>query len=423
MKEEKNVYIKEKLITIEDIPKINPNTIAKIILLDGTTLLVQKESSTVDEQKSKKQELNNDKSATDNLRFKLKQIPNSNEKPKNRFSYIEWDFPGARNNNHSFQRNLENDLRVSRTEQNEDNNKKENSRDSAINRNRRTKNYAFYESKHTSKKKENKENNESKNTSGLFVKNEENFNFKEIISNKDNNVPQIPKVEKENEKEKQENKYNNNEVKKINLMNDNNNQKNKSEVLNVKNNEKKEKKEKKEELNNNKKNKDNLTFSEKIKLIKYGLLDYDSSFTGVKTEENNIQKINKVKPLNIMFDKNKNRNEEDLDKQFNKLLNKFNENKTNKKTYDDNSYFANKNNGREINLNDDINRLNNIIHKNKFNYTFKNDNNKGNSYRDLNQRINQLKKKTLNNTLINYLPNNTSKVQRMKMLVLPSNFK
>ena len=67
-----------------------------------------------------------------------------------------------------------------------------------------------------------------------------------------------------------------------------------------------------------------MTFSEKIKLIKYGLLDYDSSFTGLKTEENNIQKINKVKPLNIMIDKNKNRNEEDLDKQFNKLLNKFN---------------------------------------------------------------------------------------------------
>ena len=43
MEEEKNDSIKQKLITIEDIPKINPNTISKIILVDGTTLLVQKE--------------------------------------------------------------------------------------------------------------------------------------------------------------------------------------------------------------------------------------------------------------------------------------------------------------------------------------------------------------------------------------------
>ena len=154
--------------------------------------------------------------------------------------------------------------------------------------------------------------------------------------------------------------------------------------------------------------------------MKNGLLNYDSDFTGLKNEENNIQKINKIKPLNFIIEKNKNKNEEDLEKQFNKLLNKFNENKTNKKTYDDNNNFTFKSNGREINLNDDLNRLNNIIYKNKFNYTIKNETNKGNTYRDLNERINQLKKKTLNN---NYLPNNNSKGQRMNLFVLPSNFK
>ncbi len=126
MEEEKNDSIKEKLITIEDIPKINPNTISKIILVDGTTLLVQNESSVKNNQYSKKPNINIDTGATSNLKFN--QIPNSNKKSKNRFSYIEWDFPNTKGKNHSFQRNLENELRVSRTEQNEENNKKENSR-------------------------------------------------------------------------------------------------------------------------------------------------------------------------------------------------------------------------------------------------------------------------------------------------------
>ena len=425
MKEDKKDNIKEKLITIEDIPKINPNTISKIILLDGTILSVQKESSRVNEQNSKKPIVNIDTGAIAN--FKLNHIQNSSEKPKNRFSYIEWDFPNFPNmkeKNHSFQRNIENDLKVSKTEQNEDNNKKENSRDSAINRSRKSKNYSFFESKHTSKKKVNQENNESKNTSGIFVKKEDNFNYKEIITNKDNNTPKVPQKDKEKQKDKEreiqkeENKNSNHIIKNNNIKNDinNNKQEVKPDVLNVNNNEKKEE-------TSNKKNKDNLTFNEKIKLIKYGILDYDSNFTGLKSEENNIQKINKIKPLNIIIDKNRNKNEEDLDIQFNKLLNKFNENKTNKKKYDENSFFTHKNNGKEINLNDDINRLNNIIHKNKFTYTIKNENNKGNSYRDLNERINQLKKKTLASSLYNYIPNNNSKTQKMKMLVLPSNFK
>lgn len=407
MKEEKKENI-EKIITIEDIQKINPNTISKIILLDGTVLTVQNEPLVTNEENSKKSDGNNDIGATTNL--KLSQIPNSNKKPKNRFSYIEWDFPNTKNKNHSFQRNIENELRESKTEQNEENNKKDNSRDSVLNRSRKSKNYSFYESKHISKKKEKKENNESKNTSGIISKNEENYNFKEINNSKDNNNSQ-----KEKEKEKEDNNNKNNIIK-------NNNRENKEEISKTNNNEKKD------EIKNNKINKDNLTFHEKIKLIKYGLLDYESDFnaTGLKNDENNIQKINKIRPLNIIIDKskNKNKNDEDINKQFNKLLNKFNENKnTNKKISDDNSYLTYKAHGRENNLNDDINRLNNFIHKNKFSYTYKNENNKGNSYRDLNERISQLRKKTLNNSLVSFLPSKNVNGQRTKLLVLPSNFK
>ena len=164
MKEGKNDTMKEKVITIEDIPKINPNTISKIILLDGTILLVQNNSSIANEQNTKKQKDNKEIGATTNL--KISKIPNSNEKPKNRFCYIEWDFPNAKEKNRSFQRNLENELKA---EQNEENNKKENSREIA--KNRKSKNYSFLESKHTSKNKENKDNNESKNTSGIMINN------------------------------------------------------------------------------------------------------------------------------------------------------------------------------------------------------------------------------------------------------------
>ena len=93
--------------------------------------------------------------------------------------------------------------------------------------------------------------------------------------------------------------------------------------------------------------------------------------------------------------------------QFNKLLSKFNENKKeNKKLYDDNNYINYKKKTRTKNLNDDINRLNNFIHKNKFNYkcNSKIESNKGNSYRDLNERIKQLRKKNLNNNILKFLP-------------------
>ena len=166
-------------------------------------------------------------------------------------------------------------------------------------------------------------------------------------------------------------------------------------------------------------------------MIKYGLLDNDSNYniSGLKNYENNIQKINKVKPLNLMVDKNKSKIDDDINSQFNKLLNKFKEKKENKKEnkklYDDTNFINYNKKRREKNLNDDINRLNNFIHKNKFNYTYnsKIESNKGNSYRKLNERIKQLSKKTLNNNLVNFLTTKNMNGQEAKLLILPSNFK
>ena len=140
MKEEKSNN-NEKSIMPEEISKIDPYIISKIILLDGTILVVQN-SSILNNGNEANNNKKNDIGAENNL--KSNQIPNSNKKQKNSFSYIEWDFPKNKRNN-SFQRNIENDLKVSKTEQNEDNNKKENSRDSAINRSRKSKNYSFFE--------------------------------------------------------------------------------------------------------------------------------------------------------------------------------------------------------------------------------------------------------------------------------------
>ena len=435
MKDENNDN-KEKPIKPDEISKIDPFTISKIILLDGTILVVQNNYSSFRNNTKNSIKNYNDMGGTINL--KLNQIQNSNKKDKNSCSYIEWDFPKSKFRHYSYQRNINYELTESKTEQNE-NNKiiKDNSRDSALNRNRKSKNYSFYESKHVSKKNNNNISDiESKNTSGIFIKNEDNYNFKEINS-KDN---------ENKEKEKDENKTNNNNnYIKINI----NNKEKKEEIINKENNENndenntninKDNKEiynnnkdedlsnKKESYSNKKINKDNLTFSEKIRLIKYGLLDYDSDYniSGLKNDENNIQKINRIKPLNLVVDNNKSKIDDDLNNQFNKLLSKFNENKKeNKKLYDDNNYINYKKKTRTKNLNDDINRLNNFIHKNKFNYTYnsKIESNKGNSYRDLNEIISQLRKKTLNNNLINFLPPKNINGQRTKLLVLPSNFK
>ena len=424
MKEEKSNN-NEKSIMPEEISKIDPYIISKIILLDGTILLVQN-SSNLNNGNETNNNKKNDIGAENNL--KSNQIPNSNKKQKNSFSYIEWDFPKNKRNN-SFQRNIENELIQSKTEQNENTTKKDNennSRDSAINRHIKNKNYSFYESKHTKKNKSNTSDIESKNNS-CFIKTEENYNYKEV------NNKGIINSNKEEIKENTNNANNNN------IVNNNiNNQENKKEIKNIKksdNNDNNIKKEKKEEINNKQINKDNLSFSEKIKLLKYGLLDYDCELnsTGLKNEDNNIKKINKIRPLNIIIDKSKIKNDDDINKQFNKLLNKFNENKnntnknnTNKKLYEDNSYITNKPYVRDYNINEDINRLNNFIHKNNYNYNHQNlnkkENNKGNSYRDLNERINQLRKKTLNNNLVNFYPSKTVNGKKAKLLVLPSNF-
>ena len=447
MKEEKNDRIVEKSITKEEISRIDPNTIYKIILLDGSILIVQNNNSSImGKNKNIISKNKNDIGATNNLKFN--QIPNSNKKNKNSFSYVEWDFPNTKNR--AFQRNLEEELLVSKTnddekEKNENNDIRDISRDSAINRNIKSKNYSFYESKHISNKKiinNNISDIESKNSS-CFIKNDDNYNYKEI--NKDKN-----KKIKEEEKKDDDINLNN----KINNNNNIQSNTNKIEIININNNIEKNNKEKKDEFNNinnntnnninininvnndNNKNKDNLSFGEKIKLIKYGLLDYDNELNsnGLKSDDNNIQKINKIMPLNIIIDKNKNKNQEDINKQFNKLLNKFNESKnSSKKVCEDNSYLTYKTYGKENSsscLNDDINRLNNFIHKNKFNSNYNNmnmtnkiENNKGNSYRDLNERICQLRKKTMSNNYINFIPGKNANGQRQKLLVLPSNFK
>ena len=412
MNEEKDLNKKDKIIEktikIEEIPKINPSTISKIILNDGTILVVETNSM-----ENKENELKNinDIGASDNLKTK---------KEKKLFSYVEWDFPNTKK---SYQRNSISELIGQNTndnnnnEKNENINKRENSRDSAIKRNIKSKNYSFYESKHVSNKKKNNNNSEIEyKNSSCFIKND---NFKEIENN-------INDGEKENEKNINNiDNSSNNKISNIEKQ---------EELVNINNSEQKDLNIKEQEnMNNcsNKNKKDNLSFGEKIKLIKYGLLendnDFNSSLMGLKNDDkdNNIQKINKIKPLNIDLDKNKNKNQEDINKQFNKLLQKFNENKkeNNKKMFEDNSYLLYKTKGKDSSLsglNDDINQLNNFINRGKYNnINSKKENNKGNSYRDLNERINQLRKKTLSNNLINFMPTRNS---NSKFLVLPSNF-
>ena len=186
MNEEKDLNTKDKIIEktikIEEIPKINPRTISKIILNDGTILVVE---TNLMENKENEIKSINDIGASDNLKTK---------KEKKLFSYVEWDFPNTKK---SYQRNSISELIGQNTndnnnnEKNENINKRENSRDSAINRNIKSKNYSFYESKHISNKKNNNNNSEIEyKNSSCFIKND---NFKEIENN-------INDGEKENEK-------------------------------------------------------------------------------------------------------------------------------------------------------------------------------------------------------------------------------
>ena len=370
MKEGKN-NSNEKSITIDDISKIDPNTISKIILLDGTILAVKNDSSS-NKENFKKINENNDFGA--NINLKLNQIPGSNKKQKNSFSYIEWDFPKSNLKNHSFQRNIDNlgnHLIESKTELTENKtNVKDVSRDSAINRGRKSKNYSYYESKHTSKKANDFSNKivDSNTYNNFNFKNLNDFNINE---NKNNNSGILDKNEENNNstelrnKSNADNKIQNKEIE----IEENKNEDNVEKKIEINNN-------KIEDLSNKKSNKDNLSFHEKIQMIKYGLLDYDNDINnkGLKNEENNIQKINKIKPLNIIIDKTKNNNE-DIDQQFNKLLYKFNEirNTCNNKLNNDSNYLSyKKSQGKERNLNNNINRINNFANKNKFNYTFNN---------------------------------------------------
>ena len=156
----------------DEISKLDPFTISKIILIDGTILVVQSNYSSL-RNNTNNNSKNNNNGGTINL--KLNQIQNSNKKSKNTFSYIEWDFPKSKFRNYSYQRNINDELAESKTEQNENNIKvKDNSRDSALNISRKNRNYSFYESKHISKKNNNNVSDmESKNTSGIFMKNED----------------------------------------------------------------------------------------------------------------------------------------------------------------------------------------------------------------------------------------------------------
>ena len=418
MKEEKNNN-NEIEITPEEISNIDPLTISKIILSDGTILKVQKNASTMKENFNIFNE-NNEVGGTFNLKFN--QIPNSSKKSKNTYSYVEWDFPKSKYRDSTYQRNKENKLGFeefeSKTEQIDNNNNKDNSRDSAINKNRKNKNYSYYESKHISKKNKKVSDKNQKNISD---KNENNCNNKKLDNkdNKENNIEGGGDDKKENDKKGNDNKIENKKENTEEIKNKNDNIDNKDKNNN------------KEEKINKKANKENLTFNEKIKMIKYGLLDYDYNSSGLNNEENNIQKINKIRPLNIIIDKTKNKNDEDINTQFNKLLDKYNENKKSSKNINDTNNSRSKNTykayGRDNNLNDDINRLNNYIHKNHFHSNFNNfakyENSKVNNYRDLNERISQLRKKTLNSNLMNFFPSNTTYIQRTKLFALPSNFK
>ena len=197
MNEEKDLNIKDKIIEktikIEEIPKINPNTISKIILNDGTILVVEANSM-----KNKENELKNinDIGVDDNLKTK---------KEKKLFSYVEWDFPNTKK---LFQRNsiselIGQDTNDNNNEKNENNNKRDNSRDSAINRNIKSKNYSFYESKHLSNKKNNNNNSEVEyKNSSCLIKND---NFKEI----ENNINDGEKKENENNVNNNDNSSNN----------------------------------------------------------------------------------------------------------------------------------------------------------------------------------------------------------------------
>ena len=109
-----------------------------------------------------------------------------------------------------------------------------------------------------------------------------------------------------------------------------------------------------------------MNFSEKIKLLKYSLFDYDSYCDSprIKIDQNNNQENNGIKPLNIIINKSKNKNNDDINHQFNKLLTKFKKKKYLKnKSKDYNNYLTYKTYIKENNIYEGINPLKNIEKK------------------------------------------------------------
>ena len=369
----------ERIIDPEQISKIDPYTISKIILLDGTILVVQKNMALIKEKSISQIQNNNDFGVSINI--KLNQNSSNDNKAKNHFSYIEWDFPKSKNSNYSFYRNIHRDLKISKTDQKDSNNNvRDNIKESNINN--KSNNYSFYESKHISKKNF---GSDSKNIYGILIKNYDNYNYKEINDKDKTNIDNnINNKEKENKNQIQiinkiKEKDNGNEINnnKKNFIEENiNNQEKKEEInninINVNNIDSNEKnqtpqKDKSKEPFNLKVSKEKLNFSEKIKLLKYSLFDYDSYCDSprIKIDQNNNQENNGIKPLNIIINKSKNKNNDDINHQFNKLLTKFKKKKYLKnKSKDYNNYLTYKTYIKENNIYEGINPLKNIEQKN-----------------------------------------------------------
>jgi len=360
----------EKIISPEEVSNIDPMTISKIELLDGTIIKVQK-YILKNKDIEKKEQNNKEIGAITNL--KLNHISNSYKKPENTFSYKEWDFPVTTTKNLTFRKKLEElsniKLNIQEKQQFDQNINSEG--ENMVNCQMPRNNYSFYESKHVSSK--NKDNKSKE---------------KNPFNSKDN---------EDNKKEKI--------IKKKNLV-------------------------KKNKKISPDKKKDDLTFKEKINMLKYGILDYNNNDINSTNndEENNVQKINKIRPLNFMVEKNKKNKTDDINTQFEQLVNKFKENKnSNRQNSQENTdkFLSYKTETKCSNLNDDINKLNSLIQKNKLNTLFSNNNgnefSQGSKYNDLNERIVQLRNKTL------YDNKNSERLgkieQRKNMLVLPSNFK
>ena len=359
-------------ITPEEVKTIDPYTIAYITLLNGTLLVVQNSSFT-------KNDIN-----------KLENKPNIQieKKKKNSFSYIEWDFPDSKSNdNHSqIKTELCNISNIKKEDEktnenineNDDNTVNNNSKASSVNRkNNRSKNYTFYESKSVSKKTKDIPVDEGKNKCN-------------------NNVLKEVKVIKNDPRKTEENEKNASP---------------KKEIIQIEN--------------------EKLNFKEKIKLVRYGFEFGDKNDEVI---EKNIKKINKIKPLNIV--KLTEKSKEDINSQFNKLLDKFNENKnSNKKERDDNSYLNYKNHNTSMNNNMNkgnniqIDQLNYFINKingtKNFNFNLFNANLKNNSKEknvtglDLNERLTKLRKKSISQQS-NHLENASG--NQSNALVFPANF-